>query len=41
MLKFKEQDYKSGVSMAAVESLVRKLRLSLEINSEGDVQAIF
>jgi len=41
MLKFKELDFKSNVSLATVETYLRKLRLSKDLASDQEVLTIF
>ncbi|CDW80407.1 UNKNOWN [Stylonychia lemnae] len=41
LIKFKEQDYKSNINLALIETLLRKLRISREISSEKEVLSIF
>jgi len=41
LIKFKEQDYKSNINLAYIETLLRKLRISREISSDKEVLSIF
>ena len=41
MLKFKDQDFKANVSLATVETYLRKLRLSKDLASDQELLTIF
>jgi hypothetical protein len=41
LMKFKEQDYKSNINYALIETLLRKLRLSRELSNDKEVLTIF